>query len=527
MKTTPNRNRGFSTIELLIAFAVGIIMISAAMMIAFGGQSIGLDAMLDSHGLSRAMTQIGDASRKIAENWNANPTPDADLHADNYVDSFGNPLYTRKNSVDDISPCTKTVTSNTTWDKSTNRPDADTLFGTIFSNIDIAKALGPGGCDPIPPGDWDNPDTFGTFDPIGITSNGIQATAIETKSIGNVRYAFMTSQHGTRDEPDFWILDVHNPQNPTYVKSIDINNGVAWGGAHKEGANDLVVVGNYAYVLRNYKKDQLQVIDISNLNNPVQVTPAISFEPRGVLQTGSDPQGEVIKYYNGRLYIGLHTTIGPELLVYDIVSNPAIPVFIGAVPVGFDHSIYDIVPNGNYAYVAVKPGSGQFPVKELMVLDISGSNPSDTGNGFNATNVGGAGAVIEGATALYMLGNKLYMGMERVNNAAESDFYVLDITNPAVSTLSGHKNLNLASGAEIKSLYVSGDLAFMGNTKNKEFQIWDVSNLSNIHLFACGGFDFPQEISDITYADDLIFASIRSNDFFRVIHDETSDLLCN
>jgi hypothetical protein len=517
-----NYSYGFSTIEILIAFSVGIIFLTAAMMIAFSdasltkqvslesGTATALDATLDNGGLYRAQNKLGDVMKTLAGNWNAGIASDDDG------------FFISTPTIEDISPCMKAITNATEWTSLNNR-DRSITFGTAFSNMDIAEALGPGGCDPTPPSEWDNPDSFGSFDPSGIAGAGIAATALDVKTIDGHLYAFLTSQHGSAASPDFWIIDVTNPNSPQYVNSPDISNGIAWGGSHKEGANDVVVIENYGYVLRNYKINQLQVIDLTNPANPTMVGTGITLP--SVNQNGTDPQGEVIKYYNGKLYIGLHDTQGPELLVYNIASTPSTPTYVGAISNGFNHSITDITFSGNYAYLAIKPGtgSGAQNTKELMVIDISSTNPTDTGSGYNA-NIGSSDTA--GAMSLYLLGNKLYMGREKVN-APKQDFYIFNISNASTPTLLASANLNQQNGSAIQTLHVTSNLAFLGLTKNPEFQVWDISNPNSISSYGCGGFDFPQEVTDVAYANNYVFAAIRSNDFFRVLHDETSDATCN
>lgn len=514
-------NYGFSTIELLIAFSVGIIFLTAAMMVGFSdsslanqksldsGQAAVLGANLDNGAFSTSSNKLGNVIASLAKNWNA--TISSDLSG----------FYKATPTVTDISPCMKEVTNATTWGTS----GRSLTFGTALGSIDIAKAMGRGGCDPTPPSSWKNPGSLGSYDPSKVTNanSGVEATSVEVKAINGHLYVFLTSQHATKDVPDFWVIDATDSNNPSYVSSLDINNGVAWGGAHKEGANDMVVVGNYAYVLRNYNINQLQVINISNINSPSPGT-TISFEPRNVDKTGSDPQGEVIKYYNGRLYIGLNDTKGPELLVYDISTTPSTPSFVGAIADSFNHSISDIAINGSYAYLAIKPGTGVGAqnTKELMVANISTANPTEvTAAGFNANNTGND---TESATALYLIGNRLYLAREKVSSNSEKDFYVFDVSsagNPSV--IGTGTNLNQPSNSSIPGLLITGQMAFLGMTKTPEFRVLDISNTANIkNINNCSSFNFSASVSDIAYSNNLIFVAVRSNDFLRIIHDDES-----
>ena len=74
---------GFSTIEILIAFAVGITFISAAIMVTFSDSSLktqislesgntsALDVSLDQSGLYRTMKKIGDSTKMLLTDWYA------------------------------------------------------------------------------------------------------------------------------------------------------------------------------------------------------------------------------------------------------------------------------------------------------------------------------------------------------------------------------------------------------------------------------------------------------------------------
>lgn len=532
MKTTLShqiKTKGFSTIELLIAFSVGIIFLTAAMMVGFSdstlahqtsldsGQAAVLGASLDKDAMSTSTNKLGNVIASLSKNWNAIITGDLTGY------------YKTAPTVTDISPCLKEVTNATTWGAS----GRSLTFGTALGSIDIAKALGRGGCDPTPPSSWKNPGSLSSYDPSKVTSanSGVEATGVEVKTINGRLYAFLTSQHATKDVPDFWIIDATDSNNPSYISSLDINNGVAWNkGGQKEGANDMVVVGNYAYVLRNYNVDQLQVINISNINSPTQVTPAISFESLGsrkVDKTGSDPQGEVIKYYNGRLYIGLNDTKGPELLVYDISTTPSVPTFVGAITNSFNHSISDIAINGNYAYLAIKPGTGSLAknTKELMVANISTADPTEvTTAGFNAKEGKNSGDNdTQAATALYLIGSRLYLAREQVNDP-QKDFYIFDVSNSGSPSVIGNgTNLNQPSNSSITGLLVTNKMAFLGLTKTPEFRVLDISDTTDIkNINKCSTFNFSASVSDIAYANNLIFVSVRSNDFLRIIHDDES-----
>jgi hypothetical protein len=522
---------GFSTIEILIAFAVGIIFLTAAMMVAFSdptlarqisldsGQTAALDAALDDSGLNRAANKIGRAIEELTRNWNySGAAIQNDATAISSLVTYANTA-----SVVDISPCVKEVVNKTTWNTLNSR-DRYITFGTAISDMDVAQALGPGGCDPTPPGDWDNPENP-DWETHPNEIDGTQSS-LDIATINGTPYVFMTTTH-TSQQDDLWVIDVSDVENPIVVESLETGGD----NAHKFGLNDIKVINTngstYAYVLQNSKDNQLQTIDLSNPSALPAPISTISFSAYGVDPAGTNPQGKVITHYDGKLYIGLYTTIGPELLVFDIKNNPANPQFIGAIANGFDHSINDIVVQGNYAYLAIKPAnppSGN-NTKELMIIDVSGSTPINTNTGYNASL---SANDTEAATTLYLLGNKLYMGRERTSNASERDFYVFDITTPTAPSVLKSKRLGISAAGSLGTprvidLIVQGKIGFFVTTDSvKPFQIFDVvTNPNDITVINgdCPNYVNLPKLIKIVYKDKLIYGANGNQAALNILHD--------
>lgn len=503
---------GFSTIEILITFAVGIVFLTAAMLVAFSdptlarsisldsGQAATLDIALDSTALATSTNNISSTTAKLLKNWNASISS---------IAQTGTNPYAITPTIVDIAPCFKTISNETGWSRSFGNRSHTMTFGTGLANLNIARALGRDGCDPTPPGDWGNPQNPNwQTSPSAIdgTQSGLAAA-----TINGTPYVFITTTNTTQKK-DIWVINVTNTASPSVVNSLETGDN-----SHKNGLNDIAVVttsaGTYGYVLQNTTDNQLQTINLSNPTGSLSVANTISFVPYGVTTAGTNPQGKVITYNNGRLYIGLYTTIGPELLVFDVKNNPAAPQYVGSINAGFDHSINDIVINGNYAYLAIKPGSPPTgnTTKELMIINVSGSTPVDTGNGFNANT--GANDT-EAATTLYHIGSKLYMGREKVSAAAERDFYVFDISNPTTPTVLKSKTMTtIGSGGSmgtprIIDLIVQGKIGFFVTTDSTApFQIFDVvSNSSDIvPISNCTNSLNLPKLTEIAYRNGFIY----------------------
>ncbi len=520
--------RGFSTLEIVLAFSVGILFLSAALMIAFSdptltkrysldsGQAVGLDTILDNNGLATSTNRIGNIAASFLSNWT------------NTVAANTDGFYTNTPDVTDVSQCMKQFTNVTSWE-ALNARSRTITFGTALSNIDIARALGRGECDPTPPSpnEWDNP-TNPNWETGPSEIDGTQ-TGLDVATIDGDPYAFLITSH-TSQKDDLWSIDVSDVENPTLVSSLE-TGGVGF----TQGLVDIDVVttdtGTYAYVIQNSATNQLQTIDLSNPDalTPADIRSTISLATYGVVG-GSDPIPKVIKHYNGRLYIGLHNTTGPELLIFSIASNPASPTYVGSITSSFNHSINDIVVNGNYAYLAIKPGTGggAQATRELMIIDVSASTPVDTGFGYNANTTSND---TEGATSLYLIGSKLYMGRERVSNASERDFYVFNIQNPTSPTVIKSKRLGISTGGSMGTprvidMVIHGKVGFFATTDStRPFQIFDVvSDANDITPInsSCDNYINLPKLTEIVYKDGLIYGANGNQAALNILKDEES-----
>lgn len=219
--------RGFSTIELLIAFAILFIVLPPLMLLAFGGQTGTLDVTLTNGGVNHLATQMRDAVASTTANWNAAPLP--------WTTSF----YTQNNKVTSLTPCLKQIVATTSWNSAPSRGQY-AAAATYVPNIPLARASG-GGCDPFPPSTaWDNPeDPNWDVTPSELSGHG---TGVAAASINGIEYAFVTTEQSGNPSPsDFWVIDVSNPSDPNPVASLNTGKGL----------NGVAIGGKYAYVIQN------------------------------------------------------------------------------------------------------------------------------------------------------------------------------------------------------------------------------------------------------------------------------------
>lgn len=494
--------------ELLIAFALAIVLLVGATMVSFGGQSAALDAQLSGQAFTRATTHLASTTAKLgtsASVWASLESGQEDESSDP-DDNF----YDRFRTITDISPCVKFVGSDTNWTSERNRAQG-ILYGTLVSNIEEVKRLG-GGCDPFPPSsDWDTPVSFG-----GLSASYFdgQGTGVAVSDVSGRRFAYLTTDSANQE--NFYAIDTSDfdPSDDESVAEEDIYplkvgnnyglNGVAVG---KIGNN------SYAFVLLNNVFGQLQVVNVTNPETPLVIAGASTTLPKFASGIGRS-----IFYYDEKIYIG--TNYGNcasgcadpeqnnELHIYD-VSDPSDPQPDGSIWVNRD--VNDIYIRDGVAFLATGPGDIS-PYTPLQIYDINTGSLLGT---FPFTNK-------RAGTAVFPLGNRLYFGLER-KNSSDKDFYILDISDNANPTELASVSLE-ENNTEVGDLLVQGNFAFIGleggNSQNN-FQVWnilDLDNLWRINPKACND-EFPQNLNGLVYKDNLIFSSFRSQEAFKIIYD--------
>jgi hypothetical protein len=490
-------SRGAATLELLIAIAVMVLFLSGAVMVSFGGQTAGLDVYLTNHGLYKIGTGISETIASVLADWNFIAGQAA---ADD--------IYTETAVIKDISPCLKIISYGIFWTSDKNRGQ-NLISNTLISNTTEAKKLG-GGCDPSLPEEWDTAAILGSAN---VSAANTQGSDLKISVINGKYYGFLTTSDDIQETSDFWVIDVSNPAgNLTPIADINIINSN--GGGSSKGLSAVEVADNYAFTIRNDNIEQLQVIDISSPLNPVVVaTSSIPNAPQAVARS--------IFYYGEKLYIGTQYLPCPscdskqnnELHIFN-VSNPLNPVWQDSINV--DRNVNSVVIREELAYLAIGPGSSA-PYTPLRIYNID-SNSADYLSQVGVFETSGN----HQGRSIYLLGNKIYLGRDRASGN-NKDFHIIDVSNPSLPQEIGSQNLNLSPAtAAVTALMVQGDLAFLGTSdSDAELQIFNISDPSNIKPPGdCGNtLDLPEAASGMVFANDLIFASIRSVEALKIIYD--------
>ena len=156
----------------------------------------------------------------------------------------------------------------------------------------------------------------------------------------------------------------------------------------------------------------------------------------------------------------------------------------------------------------------------MTIVDISNSAVPAIAGKFDAQTTAG-GASDEDGWSVDVVGNYAYFGRERVNNANERDFYILNVSNPASITVVGSMPLGLANNSYISGISKQDIYAFLSTTdSNEPFFVIDISNPTNPTNYSVCGLNFSQVTRGLKYIDNLIFTVNRSNDILRIIYDQ-------
>lgn len=446
--TGKKHEEGFTTLEILIAFTVLILCISAVIMISFGNQSIAVDSQINNEAISKAQALLEKARADSREDFNlVNPilpnTPPGNIYTEN-LDVTQTDLFTKK------------VTSTVSWQ--TGEKILSTIFTTLLTNPEAVD--GGDTCSSVLTGDWSKPQIKNTttdFLTLAGVSGMYPITSLDTYE----DKLYVTTSNSSINQKTFFIFNINklinNLPNPL-IASID-NDSI-----NNSGLNAIATNGNYAYVANasGVSVGQLQVIDLNT--NPLNVVKNIKL-PGGV--------GNSIFYKNGYIYLGLKTKAGagPEFYIFDARSTPANPFQIGFWPPfgNLGHDINTILTKENYAYI-VSPNS-----QELQILDISNQSIPTLTGGFSD----GAG----NGKDVYLVGNKLYFGK---TTGTGDDFFILDNTNPA-STLTKLGGVDIGVGNSIDGVIVRDYLSFL--LTNKDLQIFNISD--PLHITPWSTYSLP------------------------------------
>jgi len=471
-KKSDKSDKGFSTLELMIAFAIITVVLAGAVTANYAAQYWSVISQTSNEAIYKAKTKLEDLRALTKEDfYQATSTPlTLSVSPADPADSSclsGGLCYFVQTTITDLSPCSKYVEARVDWQVQ-NYPTSSTALFTNLTNSPEIIARGGDCLLNQPAGDWKNasPQNVGALG----SAPGKQYTGIDVihKKIYATALTF----------PSFLVYDkpASVGQNPALYGSLNITvSGQTKGLNDLDVEEDLSTGRTYAFAAVNATTSQLAVIDVTDAHNPALVAQR---DLLGVNPFGSYPQGWRVFIYGGRLYMATRETAGNELHIFDI-STPTLPTELASFKLNRtvnemlvrDQKIAGV--NRRLIYLA-----SDSDLKELGIFDVTGDSVTE----LNSVDLPGG----QDGLSLNLVGNNLYFG--RASNTAGPELYVFDVNNPgAPLPIIGQGE----AGANVTNIQVSGAYAYIGTSKSgQEFQVWDSNfNAWNPAILNAGRFE--------------------------------------
>ncbi|GEM_PF-3186186 len=215
------------------------------------------------------------------------------------------------------------------------------------------------------------------------------------------KYAYVIANVPASTSDRFTIVDIANPASPAVKGSLASTNF--------NDPGEVMVVGRYAYVT-GQTADRLSIVDISNPNSPSIV---------GSI-TSASLDGARALWVSGRYaYVGAKNS---NLLAVIDVANPAAPVMVGSVQDNtILNSIWEITGQGNYVYAGTYDSDANYDDYFSVINVANPASPSIAGSLLTVN--AGEYMYVEG---MAVSGKYVYSG-----NVGGYMLDVTDVSNPA------------------------------------------------------------------------------------------------
>lgn len=459
-----------STLEILIAFAVLTLSMTAIIVVIFGNQSLAIDTQTNIEALGKAQALLEKARADAREDYGS-------VVSTTSISTSIIP-YTQTLAVADLTECKKQATSTVSWVEQGRSLSID--LTTYISDIVGFLALG-GDCGVNPPsGDWRRPQERSSLNIDKVTDIDVE-----------YHLAFLTLNKTPASSADLAVVNVTSSTSPAIIAQINVKDEPGFNAIDVATSTDGHL---YAYIANNNPVGQLLIMDVTNPVAPIFV--ASSTLPG--ITTGV---GRSIFYYDKNIYIGTQFFVCAgcsELHIYD-VSDPTSPTWEDSVNV--NRNVNAIYVRGGLAYLATGPGTSPAH-NPLKIFDIDPASPTYKQQMGSFTATGD-----EQGRGLHLVGNKLYLGLEKATSD-RPEFFVLNISQPSsISTVSS-TTLELNSGAAVTGVRIVGDYAFLGiSDPNDGLQVRDISKPAIDRINDIEAFKIQQDVSGIDFADNTVYLS--------------------
>ncbi|HEY4503407.1 MAG TPA: hypothetical protein VJC14_03170 [Candidatus Paceibacterota bacterium] len=520
---------GFSTLELLIAMTILVMVLSAVIFVTFGNQSLQIDIEANGEALIKA-EELLEEQQALARK---------DFKMINPKVGVQDGIYQKTISVSTVDYFTKKITSSLTWSADRFRPGRIDLTSLITN---FENAVGGDTCYSVLSGDWQEPKIVNTGttslpDILGDPSGTYLITDLDSY-IGKTYVTVKeTSQIVGPKDPDSannasdvgtlsWntpgvipnILNTSDNLYATstmngtaatnYLKATNFSFSIPKGatilgisvGIERSRTSDIgpsieirdneikIIKSDGTLGSQNKSKttnwptadtytsygsttdlwgENWTASDINNANFGVAIS------AKGMSSSGNNRDAQVDHVritvnYIKQFYI--LDTSDPEnpTAVSELMTTPLAP----SVGAGFNA----VAVNDNYAYIATDSSVGQ-----LEIIDIN-STPSKV---VSTLKIGTTGTS-KGNSIFYKSGY-VYLGLTNTSGGPK-EFNVIDVHNPSNPTIVG----NATIGNGVNSIYVLGNLAYVASPNANNVLVFNVAvNKLSTSMTPVGSFSTP------------------------------------
>lgn len=433
--------RGFSTLEILIAFSILSLTLTAVILVTVGTQTFAISSWTNHEALALAQAALEDTRAHAAQDFSTV------LSTAPASTTSGALTYLTQVQVASLTDCKKIATSSVRWGDS-GRPQT-IEFTTLLTDLTGMLALG-GDCEVNPP--------TGTWQSIASVTSGdgtVGATDVDT--LNNT--IFVSAASTSAAVSDLFIF-TYNVTAHTITPRGSINTS--------SGFAALDAAGKYVYAANAETSNQLQVINVSSPDAPSVVSfTSLPNMTSGMACPGSSTcsAGRSIYYYNGYVYIGtsylanlgsVPATSNNEFHIF-CVADPSVsncsaahPKWIGSVNI--NHNVNAILVRGHYAYLATSNDAGELTIVDLAHLTTAPVTYDAPG--------------AQDGLSLTLVGTTLYLGRAK-GTSASPDLIPVDISTPLAPAACTSCAINVAE--DVSTLAGSGTTLFAATSKNLYF----------------------------------------------------------
>ncbi len=528
-------NKGFSTIEILIATMIMITAISAIFMTSFGNQNFLIGARTNNEALSKAKEILEIAQAEARKDFRmVNPNPIAPQKDTDGYYSWWTEVGPSNDADDHF---IKKVTSHVDWTDE-SKITRNVKLSTLVSNFE--NAIGGDTCNSYLTGDWTNPQTTNILFSNLTNNDGSGTYRISDLEVYQKKIYVAVNENTQNTSPNSGTISISRSDVGT-VSWSSPHNALANGGGSAtaslnggEASNYLsitnfgsnlniptgaTILGIQVGVTRNASNSNsiidnsvrliksdgttLSALDRANTvtrwsTTPTNIIYGNSTNLWGESWTASDINdpdfGIVFSVKNLSSlprtanidYISVSVTYIKQFYVLD-ASDPTNPTLVGEIAnnptspsanAGFNA----LTTDGKYVYVALDTVSGG----QLQIIDTA-TNPYSVIKTFSVPGVSGNQG--KGNSIFYKDGY-IYLGLMATGISSNGpEFHIIDVRNPSAPIVVGHWPSSGNLGNNINAIKVRGDYAYLATPNSEELKIIDISDPTNPTLTS--GFDAP------------------------------------